>query len=217
MSVKLKILAGRRKTTNYPTVKTSPSIAIVTGIILAMAAAFIVGGIHDRNLLSAGALLGIIAFVCYLLAPASYDVTDGCLTVVLHAGKRSFGQIIGCARITERPPFTIRLFGNGGLFAGTGVFWNKRYGIFRVYVTSARLQDAILVQTKKHKVLITPEDPQAFMESTQAQPDAEAAAFRACADSETHRRVPARQVSDDVVTDGGSASVAVNRDGRSTI
>jgi len=146
----------------------SLSIRMLTAIILAMVAWLIIGGFHDKDLMVGGVLLGIIALVCYLLAPASYDVSNGCLTVVLHAGTSSFGQIIGCARVAERLPFTVRLFGNGGLFAGTGIFWNKRYGIFHVYASSARRQDAVLVRTKKYKVLLTPEAPQAFMESAQA-------------------------------------------------
>ena len=150
---------------NYRTAKTSLSIRILTAIILAMAAGLLVGGCHNRTLMVVGGILGIIALVCYLLAPASYDVSNGCLTVVLHAGRRTFGQIVRCARVTERLPFTIRLFGNGGLFAGTGIFWNKRDGVFHVHATSARHQDAVLVQTEKCKVLLTPENPQSFMES----------------------------------------------------
>lgn len=150
---------------NYRTAKMSLSIRILTAIILAMVAGFVIGGFHDKNLMVGGGLLGIIALVCYLLAPASYDVSNGRLTVVLHAGRKSYGEIVGCARIAERLPFTIRLFGNGGLFACTGIFWNKRDGIFCVYATSARRQDAVFVQTRKFKVLITPKDPQAFMES----------------------------------------------------
>ena len=151
---------------NYKAAKMSLSIKILTTIILAMVAGVIIGGVHDKNLMVGGVILGVIALGCYLLAPASYDVSNGCLTVVLHAGRSSFGQIVGCVRMTERLPFMLRLFGNSGLFAGTGIFWNKREGIFHVYATSARRQDAVLVQTKKYKVLLTPEDPQAFMEAT---------------------------------------------------
>ncbi|MFH1478096.1 MAG: PH domain-containing protein [Verrucomicrobiota bacterium] len=151
---------------NYRTAKMSLSIKMLTGIILAMVVGFVIGGLHDKNLMVGSVILGTIALVCFLLAPASYDVSNGCLTVVLHAGRSNFGKIVGCAKITERLPFTIRLFGNGGLFAGTGIFWNKRDGIFHVYATSARRQDAVLVQTEKYKVLLTPENPQSFMEST---------------------------------------------------
>lgn len=141
----------------------SLSIKILTAIVIAMAVGFIIGGFHDQNLMFGGILLAIVAFVCYLLTPASYDVSNGCLTVLLHAGRRSFGEIVECASLAERPPFSIRLFGNSGLFGVTGIFWNKHYGIFRVYASSARQQDLVLVQTKKYKVLITPQDPQAFL------------------------------------------------------
>lgn len=141
----------------------SLSIKILTAIVIAMAAGLIMRGFHDQKLMIGGILLAVVAFVCYLLTPASYDVSSGCLTVLLHAGRRSFGEIVECASLAERPPFSIRLFGNSGLFGVTGIFWNKHYGIFRVYASSARQQDLVLVQTKKYRVLITPQDPQAFL------------------------------------------------------
>jgi len=151
----------------YKTARMSPSIKIVTVFIVALASGLIIGGFHDKGLMVGGVLLGMITLVCYLLSPTSYELSNGCLTVVLRAGKRSCGQIVGCTRCTERLPFTLRLISNGGLFGSTGLFWNRKFGIFRAFVTSGRHEDAILVQTQKHKVLITPEDPHAFVEATQ--------------------------------------------------
>jgi len=62
----------------------------------------------------------------------------------------------------------VRLWGNGGLFAATGIFWNKEYGVFRVYVTSARHQDYVLVATRTRKILISPEDPAQFVRAWRA-------------------------------------------------
>lgn len=152
---------------NYRTAKMSLSVTVVTVVIVAITAGCILGGFLDKDMVAGGLVMGIIALGCYLSAPASYDLSNGCLTVVLHAGKRSFGPIVRCTRLAGRLPFTLRLFGNGGLFAGTGIFWNKPFGIFRAYVTSARPGDAVLVQTTSHKVLITPENPQVFVESAQ--------------------------------------------------
>jgi hypothetical protein len=59
----------------------------------------------------------------------------------------------------------LRLWGNGGLFAATGIFWNKAYGVFRAYVTSARYQDYVLVQTRTQKILISPENPAEFVKA----------------------------------------------------
>ena len=57
----------------------------------------------------------------------------------------------------------LRLWGNGGLFAATGIFWNQAYGVYRAYVTSARYQDYVLVETRTRKVLISPENPAEFV------------------------------------------------------
>ena len=147
--------------------KISRSIKIVTASVLAITGGLLIGGIVDKPLLFVGMGLGIVALTCYLLAPAAYDVSDGCLMVVFHAGKKYFGPVVSCTRVTEGIPFTVRLFGNGGLFAGTGIFWNRQYGVFRAYATSARPCDAVLVQTRDGKVLITPADPPAFVEAAQ--------------------------------------------------
>ena len=144
---------------------TSRAIKIVTTGVLALALAFVAGGLLEKHLPLAGLFVGLVALVCYLLAPVAYDTTGGQLTVLLRVGKKSFGPITGAAPLSGRWPFTIRLFGNGGLFAGTGIYWNKPYGLFRAYLTSARLQDAVLITTSTHKVMISPEDPQAFLDA----------------------------------------------------
>ncbi len=144
------------------TARTSLSIRIVTASMLVVATGCLVGGLFDRNLLLIGFALGITVFLCYLLAPAAYEVDNGCLTVLRHAGRRCFGPVVSCARLTEPLPFTIRLLGNGGVFAGVGIFWNRPLGVFRAYVTSASWRDTLQVQTRRGKVLVTPRDPVAF-------------------------------------------------------
>lgn len=148
---------------NHGTAPMSRSIRILTTIILGMVVGFILSGIRDQNLLVVGVVLAVITLACYLLAPASFEVAEGCLTVVLRAGRIRYGRIVDGARVTGRLPFTIRLFGNSGLFAGTGIFWNKRDGIFRVYATRAKPEDAVWVRTTRYKLLLTPKDTQAFM------------------------------------------------------
>ena len=78
-------------------------------------------------------------------------------------GQKVFPAVTRCSTLTARPPMGLRLWGNGGLFAGTGIFWNQAYGVFRAYVTSARYQDYVLVETRTRKVLISPENPEEFV------------------------------------------------------
>jgi len=62
-------------------------------------------------------------------------------------------------------PFTIRLWGNGGVFAGTGIFWNKLYGVFRMYITHAKQSEFVVVETERQIIVISPENPKIFIES----------------------------------------------------
>jgi hypothetical protein len=56
---------------------------------------------------------------------------------------------------------SLRLWGNGGLFAITGWFWNRKLGRYRVFATD--LSRAVLLEFARRKVLVTPHDPQAFL------------------------------------------------------
>ena len=108
-------------------------------------------------------LLATVAFFCYLYAPIAYELTGDQLTVRFRMGQKVFPAVTGCATLTARPPMGLRLWGNGGLFAATGIFWNKAYGVYRAYVTSARYQDYVLVETRTQKILISPENPEEFV------------------------------------------------------
>ena len=78
-------------------------------------------------------------------------------------GEKVFAPVTRCSLLSSRPPWGLRLWGNGGLFAATGIFWNKAYGVCRAYVTSARYEDYVPVETPGQKVLISPENPGEFV------------------------------------------------------
>jgi len=57
---------------------------------------------------------------------------------------------------------SLRLFGNGGLFAICGWFWNRRIGRFRAYATDP--ERAVLLRYRDgKKVVVTPHDVQHFI------------------------------------------------------
>ena len=114
-------------------------------------------------MLFACAVLAAVALFCYLYAPVAYELTGDQLTVRFHLGQKVFQGVTGCETLTARPPRGVRLWGNGGLFAATGIFWNQAYGVFRAYLTSARYQDYVLVATRTQKILISPENPAEFV------------------------------------------------------
>ncbi|HTN44698.1 MAG TPA: PH domain-containing protein [Nitrospiria bacterium] len=148
-----------------PAAPTAPSIKIVTAFVLALTAVFLVLSSYRPELWVAGLILAGLSLGCYLRAPVAYELSNSELTVVYRLGQRRFKPVVNCARV--HPPFSmaVRLWGNGGLFAGTGIFWNRTHGIFRAYVTRAKPSELVLVETEDQKILISPEHPGRFVEA----------------------------------------------------
>ena len=55
----------------------------------------------------------------------------------------------------------LRLFGNGGLFGFSGLFWSKRLGFFHAYATDPGR--AVVLRFAKRTIVITPDDTQRFI------------------------------------------------------
>lgn len=143
----------------------STAIKVITGLVLVMTAVMLIAGMKVWGLLLGGAILAAVAMFCYLRAPMAYELAGDQLTVRFRMGRKVFPAVTGCATLYARPPMGVRLWGNGGLFAATGIFWNPAYGVYRAYVTSARFQDYVLVSTRTQKVLISPENPEDFVQA----------------------------------------------------
>jgi hypothetical protein len=143
---------------------TSLSIKIITLFVLLLTLGMFIGAFFEPGFLWAGIVLAIIVLFCYLLAPVAYELNGRQLAIVTRISKKIFNPVIKCSTISEeKPSFGFRLWGNGGLFAGTGIFWNKKYGIFRAYVTTGDRKSLVLVDTTTTKVLISPENPDQFV------------------------------------------------------
>ncbi len=141
----------------------SLAIKLVTTAVLVMLAMIFVVSFKAWPMLMGAALLAAVVLGCYLRAPVAYDLTGDQLTVRFRLGEKVFAPVTRCSLLTARPPWGLRLWGNGGLFAATGIFWNRAYGVYRAYVTSARYEDYVLVETATRKVLISPENPGEFV------------------------------------------------------
>jgi PH (Pleckstrin Homology) domain-containing protein len=57
---------------------------------------------------------------------------------------------------------SLRVFGNGGVFSFTGLFWSKRFGRYRLYATD--LKRAVVLVLTDRIVVVTPADPEAFLQ-----------------------------------------------------
>ena len=109
-------------------------------------------------------LLGLIALACYLRAPVSYEITpDNRLVVTFRWGSRQFAPVKSFHRARARVPFALRLWGNGGVFAATGIYWNRAFGVFHAYVTDQKKLVVVELQNGK-KVVISPANTEEWNE-----------------------------------------------------
>jgi Bacterial PH domain len=142
----------------YGTAPTSTSIKVVTTVVLALIPIFLyLFHVSTVFLLPAG-LIAALSVGCYLRTPVAYDVSPSGLTILFRLGSKSFGPITQASPVERSLDWSIRLWGNGGLFAGTGIFWNRTWGIFRAYVTTSNTANLVLMETQNGKVLISPDN-----------------------------------------------------------
>ncbi len=73
----------------------------------------------------------------------------------------------GAWRDPEAMARSTRIFGNGGLFAVTGLYRNKKLGMYRAYVTD-RTQAVVLRMRADKAIVISPERPEAFLAALRA-------------------------------------------------
>ena len=105
-------------------------------------------------------LLGVIGFICWLLAPRSYEFDKTKLTINRPAGKIIIPlNSIGSADELPREELAgmIRTFGVGGLFGYYGAFWAPRIGHVRMHATCTKGLVLIVTTTGK-KIIISPDD-----------------------------------------------------------
>ena len=147
-----------------PAAPMSAAIKVITGAVMALTVGFLVAGLFLAVFLAAAGLLAIILLGCFLTAPVAYELAGDSLRVHTRLGVKAFSPVLGCTPVRDCFP-GVRVCGNGGLFAGTGLFWCQEYGFYRAYVTSARTGALLWVETPKRRILISPADPGAFAAS----------------------------------------------------
>lgn len=57
--------------------------------------------------------------------------------------------------------WSLRRFGNGGFFSFTGLYRNKKIGLYRAFATDTK--NAVVLRFSDKTVVITPDDPQKFV------------------------------------------------------
>lgn len=135
-----------------------------------LAIGFVVSGsLWVRGLLGS-LLLGTLAF-----GVRSYSVQDGQVHVHRLGWRPTRFDLEALEDVYVQPGITmgsIMTFGNGGLFAFTGWFRNSLLGSYRAYAT--KVENAVVLDMNDGPVVVTPDDPTAFVEAVEAEREGEA-------------------------------------------
>jgi hypothetical protein len=105
----------------------------------------------------------IILIPSYMYSVKGYQITGGKLVI-----QRVFSKLNREIKLSEIESvsiplksdfrWTIRTFGNGGVFGYYGMFANPKLGSFREYVTNRKNRIMIILKATKNKIVISPED-----------------------------------------------------------
>ncbi len=104
----------------------------------------------------------------YLLKTISVSVADDSITInrTIKPVIIEFSEIASIRKVNNMK-FAMRTFGNGGLFGYTGLYYKKGIGSMTWYCTQR--QNYILIEkTNGKKLVITPDEPDAFMQEIAA-------------------------------------------------
>ena len=151
------------KTFKAPWCKTLWIVSAVATVILLGVAAIPSPGLWWMRLLPLALLMGAVPFIV-----RSYTIQDETLLI-----RRLFWDtrvdLSGLREVRFDPAAlsgSIRTCGNGGLFSFTGWYWNRKLGSYHAYVTD--LSRTVVLTFDKRRVVVTPENPEAFVQELTA-------------------------------------------------
>ncbi|MBP7588231.1 MAG: hypothetical protein KBA72_09785 [Thermoanaerobaculia bacterium] len=144
----------------------SRSLRLVTGFVTALflACAWSLSlTLPDPASMAVAAVLLGIWIGAALFTVRGYSVSTDALRVrrLLWQTVLPLTGLIGATADPEAMRRSLRLAGNGGLFSFSGRFTNRRLGRYRAFATAP--ERAVVLELPRQKVVVTPEDPRAFL------------------------------------------------------
>lgn len=114
-------------------------------------------------------LIGLMLLVGPLFRVSGYRVSPGLLEVwrPWWSNRVRLSGAVSGERLSGRSLGGMRLFGNGGFWSFTGWYWSSRLGRYRCFLNDPRR--AVVVRTGAGCVVVSPDDPEAFLQELAAQ------------------------------------------------
>ena len=147
------------------------ALKVITGSVALWSLVMIIIGIAVPARTPAGARLAMILGPIVLIAATvpfavrGYTIANGEIDIE-RVGWSTHVSLDALKSATVEPNamawWSIRLFGDGGLFAFAGWFWNPRLRKFRAFATDP--QRSVVLRFADRTVVITPDEPERFVE-----------------------------------------------------
>lgn len=135
-------------------------ITIIGSVVLLSVPVLVQGHSSAHGRLIGLASLAIWA-LCLLSLIRGYALADGNLVVKRLLWNNDIPLDKDATASRGEAPSSLRIFGNGGLFSGSGYFWSKETGIYRSFVTAPK--KLVWIKTGNRTLLISPDDPEALI------------------------------------------------------
>jgi hypothetical protein len=106
---------------------------------------------------------GLLLALTALWTIRGYQLSAGVLQVrrLLRATRLPLAGLVSAQADATATRGSLRLCGNGGLFSFSGLYWNRRFGRYRMFATDP--QRAVVLTFASGIVIVTPEAPEAFV------------------------------------------------------
>jgi hypothetical protein len=170
-------------TTTFDAAPFSPLVRIVSllasALLILMPAFSLLGtgspvGVGIVVLILCWSILGIT----WAMAPHAYELSPDGLTIRRRVGRRQIplADISSAEADESAMKGAMRLMASGGLFGFFGTFRNKRLGTFHAFVTDPA--QSVVIRSSGKPVVLSPEEPTAFLRRLQDLRDAAATTSR---------------------------------------
>jgi len=141
-------------------------MTILSCAVLALVASTLTGVFAHRFHWAAvigPAVLLTIPLGSALFCIRSYSVDRGVLNIrrLLWTTRLPLTGLVKARADSEAMSRSLRLFGNGGLFLFGGLFWNRRLGRYRAWVTDPAR--CVVLEFANRKWVVSPERPEEFV------------------------------------------------------
>jgi hypothetical protein len=109
-----------------------------------------------------GLPLGVLAIAFFSIV-SRYTLTATQLEIQRPLWSTAFplADLISVAGDADVFKGSLRLFGNGGIFSFTGIFWKRGLGCYRAFATDP--SRAVILRFRTRTIVVTPDDPPRFI------------------------------------------------------